>query len=329
MPVSMLRPRGVFPSVFLATFAVVLAAQAVPTFQAGVQTGLLPSPLIESSGIVASRAHANVLWSHNDSGNSATAYAMTPSGNLLGTYAISGATNNDWEDIAMGPAPAGGTYLYLGDIGDNTAARSTIKVYRTLEPSISATQSPVTTTLTGTTAYTFVYEDGPRDAESLIVDPIDGSFYVITKRDAQARVYRCASPSATGTNTLTRVATLGFFGATGADISPDGLHILIRRYSDAENSLAPASTAASYWTRLPGESFVDALLNHPAEIVPLRQEFQGEAIGFAGDGNGFFTTSEKTTTVTPPIFYYGLVPEPSAVAVVLPLLALSGRRRRA
>jgi hypothetical protein len=309
-----------------ATLALATVTHAVPTFQTGVQTGLLPSALIEASGIVASRAHANVLWSHNDSGNSATAYAMTPAGTLLGSYALSGATNTDWEDIAMGPAPAGGTYLYMGDIGDNNSVRSNIKVYRTLEPTVSATQSPVSTTLTGVTAFTFVYEDGPHDAESLIVDPLDGSFYVITKRDALSRVYRCASPSATATNTLTRVGTLGFTGATGADISPDGSHILIRRYSGAEGTATPASTAASYYTRAPGETFIQAL-GHAAEIVPLRQEFQGEAIGFAGDGNGFYTTSEKTTTAVPPIYFYGLVPEPSALALILiPALSLIRRR---
>ena len=44
------------------------AAQASPTFADGVVVGVVTEPAInEASGLVASRANAGVLWTHNDS----------------------------------------------------------------------------------------------------------------------------------------------------------------------------------------------------------------------------------------------------------------------
>jgi hypothetical protein len=39
----------------------------------------------------------------------------------------------DWEDVAAGPCP-GGRCLYVADIGDNTASRPSVTVYRVPEP---------------------------------------------------------------------------------------------------------------------------------------------------------------------------------------------------
>ena len=84
----------------------------------------LQDPLLdEVSGVVASRVHTPDLWVHNDSGGEPAVYAITPDGALLGAYTIDGATNVDWEDIAVGPGPQPGTsYLYVADIGDNASA---------------------------------------------------------------------------------------------------------------------------------------------------------------------------------------------------------------
>src|SRR6188768_498599 len=56
--------------------------------------------ITESSGIAASRCQRDVLWTHNDSGDDAFIYAISPKGNSLGTWKVSGAQNFDWEDIA-------------------------------------------------------------------------------------------------------------------------------------------------------------------------------------------------------------------------------------
>src|SRR6185295_19059380 len=89
------------------------------SFLPGVQVGATSSAtLSEASGIVGSRSLAGVLWTHNDSGDSARFFALGTDGTLLGQFSLTGGFNVDWEDIALGPKPGGGNYLYLADIGD-------------------------------------------------------------------------------------------------------------------------------------------------------------------------------------------------------------------
>ena len=56
------------------------------------------------------------------------------------------------------------------------------------------------------------------------------------------------------------------------------------------------------------------LLARPGQIVPLVAESQGEAIAFAADNRGFYTTSEHgswpgETTTQAPLTFYALLPE--------------------
>jgi hypothetical protein len=116
-------------------------ALAVPKFQNGFSTGTMTNGDInEASGIIASKLNPNILWTHNDSGGSAEVFAMTTAGANRGTYSVSGASANDWEDIAIGPGPVAGVqYLYSGDIGDNDGDASDVSVYRVAEPTVSDT----------------------------------------------------------------------------------------------------------------------------------------------------------------------------------------------
>ena len=76
-----------------------------------------------------------LLWVHDDSGGAPAVYAIRPDGSLASTYTIEGATNTDWEDIAVGPGPERNTsYLFVGDIGQNGGARDAVTVYRVAEP---------------------------------------------------------------------------------------------------------------------------------------------------------------------------------------------------
>ena len=67
---------------------------------------LTDGALNEVSGVAASRLHPPLLWVHNDSGGEPAVYAIRPDGTLVSTVTIEGATNTDWEDIAVGPGPA-------------------------------------------------------------------------------------------------------------------------------------------------------------------------------------------------------------------------------
>ena len=267
-------------------------------FEPGVQVGTVASLAVnEASGIAASALNSDVLWVHNDSNtlHLAQVFAMDTQGTHLGTYTLPTVLSNDWEDMAVGPGPIGGqSYLYLGDIGDNSAERSSIQVYRVAEPAVSSTQTPVTVDLVGFETIELEYPDTAHDAETLFVDPLTSDIYVITKRDSKSLVYRAAYPQSTiGTNTMQYVAQLPWNWATGGDISPDGNEIIVRGY-----------WSAWLWSRPSGGDLWDAF-DQPGVSVPLVGEPQGEAIGFDAAGNGYYTTSENASAGPhQPIYYF-------------------------
>jgi hypothetical protein len=263
---------------------------------------VLSDQIVEASGIVASRRVDGVWWVHNDSGDTARVFAISTSGQTLGEYALSGATAVDWEDIAAGPGPVSGTsYLYVGDIGDNTKSRASIQVYRVAEPLVNPS-APLSTpqTLTGVATLNLKYPDGAHDAEALIVDPTTGQVLVITKdlTGGVAEVYRAPAGLADGsTTTLTHVATVSlgaFQGVTAADVTPAGDVVALRTYFGV--FLYQRTAGSSLESAFAGPSCAGAAppFNGPWPFG----EPQGEALGFTRDGRGYVTVSEG---VHPPL----------------------------
>ena len=117
---------------------------------------------------------------------------VEPDGGSCGGWTVAGAGNVDWEDIAAGPGPQPGEhYLYVGDIGDNTKSRDDVVVYRVVEPTVPIPSDPGADGVTApATALRLRYDDGPHDAESLMVHPTTGDIYVITKSFGDTRVYK-------------------------------------------------------------------------------------------------------------------------------------------
>ncbi|MFQ5568616.1 MAG: hypothetical protein ACE5G0_03010 [Rhodothermales bacterium] len=260
------------------------------------------APIREASGLVASRKNPNVLWTHNDSGDTTRIYALNTEGKHLGTYTLEGAQARDWEDIALGPGPEPGKdYLYIGDIGDNRAQYDLKYVYRVPEPAVSEHQPPVDTTLTGAVTLTLRYPDGRFDAETLMLDPLTKDLYVVTKRDTVVQVYRAAYPPSTdGPILMERVMTLSFDpvpnldaggqGAVGGDISPSGRDVLIKTY-----------TQVYHWSRPSTDAPLFAI---PPETLPYVPEPQGEAIAWAADENGYYTLSEERQSIPARLYFY-------------------------
>src|SRR5512134_1710243 len=85
----------------------------------------LPDVLRESSGLALSKTQPGVIWSHNDSGDTPTLYAIDLKARLLATVMVDNAVAQDWEDIAAGPCPLGegGSCLYIADTGNNGLER--------------------------------------------------------------------------------------------------------------------------------------------------------------------------------------------------------------
>lgn len=275
-----------------------LAAQS-DEFNPGRQAGIVQSDLVrEASGIVASRQNPGVLWVHNDSGDSARVFAINEKGELLGVCTIDGATARDWEDIAVGPGPdPNQQYLYIGDIGDNQAKYSDITVYRLPEPKVSSTSPFGQMTVGPAQAIRLTYPDGPRDAETLLVDPLTRDLFILSKRELFSKVYHAAWPQSTTRQTeMKRVATLPWGFAVAGDVSPDGRRVIVRGMFNA-----------SLWVRPAGEPLWRAFSDTKVQL-PLMKEPQGEGICFDARGTGYFTIGEMRR---PPLHYFSPA-EPNA-----------------
>lgn len=257
------------------------------TLVSGTSGTVSAASLNEVSGVAASTAHPGVLWVHNDSGDSARMFALSTAGTLLGTFTVTGATANDWEDIALGPGPvADQSYVYLGDIGDNPSVRSSIAVFRVPEPAVDPDAPPVgDTAAPGVAKLTLTYPDHAHNAETLLVDR-DGAIYVVTKQSGSATIFRAPPGLAGGSTTvLEDVGTVPLSSGallTGGDIAPSGDAVLLRTY--AEVSIYQRAAGSTIAATLTGARCNGALTGEP----------QGEAIGFSADATHYMTLSEGT-----------------------------------
>ena len=238
----------------------------------------LPAEVRESSGVAVSRRHPGVVWTHNDSGGKPELIAVNSAGSLRGRVQIAGAANKDWEDVALGPCPAG-ECLYIADIGDNQGRRNDVEIYRVPEPAPDAVQSGPAE------RFRARYPDGPRDAEALFVLP-SGEVFIISK-DAVPVLYRYPSPLRPDeTVTLERLGELALADrVTGADATPDGEWVAVRTNS----SLALYRTEQLLQGTGPGPTQVS--------LSPVGEP-QGEGISFGADGD-VVLSSEGGTRRTP------------------------------
>jgi hypothetical protein len=261
------------------------AAPAVVGTLANLQLG-------EASGLVASRVHPDVMYLHNDSGDSARFFAIDSSGADRGSYLLEGVVAQDFEDIAAGPC-ASGACLYLADIGDNDELRTAYVVHRVSEPAMLA---PGQTSVTSE-PLTFQYPDGSHNAETLLALPDSGQLFVVTKTSAgPSSIYAFPLPVLIGMPmTLTKIGEVtppeGAFEITGGDVHPAGSAVLLRSYTNVLLYPLAADLAAA--------------LASPPCLLPTPDEPQGESIAWAMDGSSYFTVSEG---VQSPLYRIGCGP---------------------
>jgi hypothetical protein len=228
--------------------------------------------IAEASGIVASSTFEDVLYTHNDSGDTARFFAIDRSCRTRATFVLGGVQARDWEDISRGP----GHTLWLGDIGDNSGTRvNGLLVHRVQEPAPAEGEVRLTAT-----SYRLRYPDGPHDAEALLVQPRTGQVLIVTKGFAGATVYAAPLPlHAAKPNILAEVGHVSVPQVTAGDISADGSRVVLRNY-----------TAAYEWS-VKGDDVAGALEGEPTRI-PLPRSPQGEAITYDRDGRSLIVTSE-------------------------------------
>jgi hypothetical protein len=248
-----------------------------------VVNALARQDLLEVSGVAASRINSGILYIHQDSNDPNQVYLTDGSGANNGTLTLTSVSNRDWEDIAVGPGPvAGVSYVYVGDIGDNDSKYSSVFVYRFPEPDLTGKTLPFISDIPTVDKIELKYPDGPGNAETLMVDPLTKDIYIASKQSNLSKIYVARYPqSTTSVTVMTPVVQLYFNKATGGDISPDGTEILLR-----------SNELIWYWKLPAGTSISTGLLTQP-EVAPYaNNEPQGEGIGFAADGSGYYTDTE-------------------------------------
>jgi hypothetical protein len=249
----------------------------------------------ESSGIAASRRNKDIFWTHNDSGDDAFVYAIDRQGKHRGIWRVKGASAQDWEDIAVWKdGKSGKSYIYVGDIGNNSKKREFLTVYRIPEPVIKPEDTATTKQNPAETetaeAIKLKYPEGNFDAETLMIHPQTGDLYIVTKvMGAAAKVFKLKAPFMQQQEaTLVPVAevqvtdtTKGFF--TGGDISPDGQRLVICDYFGAFEWILPDKKNIAF----------DEIWKQPFQPVNLGKRQQGESICYSADGKSLLATSEK------------------------------------
>lgn len=265
-----------------------------------VQIGLLDHQAIdEASGMAFSRAHADRLYHHNDSGDGPYFYVTNGSGAETQRIIIDGFEPFDVESMALGPCPSQGDCIYLGDIGDNLRVRADIEIVVVREVEDFPDRVAALKTITAR------YPDAAHDAEGMAMHP-NGDLYILTKemnwilgRASPAQLYRI--PASQIADNEGETLTMEHVGGldlprilsahaangrivTGLDISPDGERAIILTYLTAlELRFEPLIQAVAEG-RLPEQENYRNIAIHD---LP-----QMEAITYAPDGNAFLYDTE-------------------------------------
>lgn len=304
-------PSG--PQRFVARIAVALAvlASAMSTGLAAEPTalqraratasiaGLVTDARVdEISGLAASRRRDGLFWAHNDSGNPNSVYALTAAGAMVAEYTVEGVRNVDWEDMASFELD-GQPWLLLADIGDNGGLRPTIQLILIPEPDAVASRG-------GTVAPEWVltarWPDGPRDAESIAVDPTSRTIYLLAKRRVPAQLFALpleppAAPDEV--RTIRQIGTVpGIPQPTQEEIaaSPEigrwlGQPTSMDRRADGSFVVLTYRDAYFFPAR-PGDDAATTLRRQPLRLglPPLPQ---AEAVAFSRDGRAIYATTER------------------------------------
>jgi hypothetical protein len=261
-----------------------------------VEVGRIQSPEInESSGLSASECQ-DVLWTHNDAGNEPVIFAMASNGGHLGAWRVENSKNIDWESIATYRDPGGKCHLLIGDFGDNDENRRDLVIYRVPEPEVSTETASATAKTPLRTqpaeVMRFAYPDGPKNAETILVQPKTGDVYVLTKnKRGPSEVHKLKQEfGSDAVVTTQRVAQLSVPSRpegllTGGSISPDGTRVMVCDVKNGYEYVLPS-----------GAADFDLVWKQKPMVVNLGSRKQGEGVSYGRDGLTLYASSEKKST---------------------------------
>lgn len=187
----------------------------------------LSNEISENSGLLYFNGK---IITHNDSGGKANLYELdTLSGSIIRTVVIANAINVDWEDITQDE-----THIYIGDIGNNYASRTNLKIYKVLKDDYLKNTS-VTAEIIN-----FSYSDQTSfasskinnfDAEALIVYNNELVIFSKNRKDNQSKIYTLSKEA--GTHVAKHINTINVEGLiTGATINTNDNSIVLCGYSE-------------------------------------------------------------------------------------------------
>ncbi len=256
--------------------------------------------LVEASGLAASRRDSGLLWAVNDSGNRPVLYALSGDGRALGQVTVAGVDDGDWEDLAAFTWQ-GEPWLLVADVGDNRGQRDRVVLHALPEPQFDA-RGRFSGEVQPAWSLIFTYPDGPRDCESLAVDPVAGKILLLSKRSSPPVLYSLPLGPPSGDRPLvatviaplatipppTPVDLLLPYGKyrsqpTAMDLSADGRELVILTYRHA-----------FLLHRALGQAW-DGILTEPLQVIELPDLFtlaQREAACFSADGQSLYVTGE-------------------------------------
>jgi len=177
----------------------------------------LSSLLEETSGLI---YFNNRLITHNDGGNDPKLYEIdTITSNINRIVTVTNATNVDWEDLAQDD-----TYIYIGDIGNNSGDRTDLKVYRISKTDYLNSTSVVADIINYSYADQTDFTPHPHntnwDAESLLV--WEDQLFLFSKNWIDHQVNLYVFPKTPGTHVASIQSTYNLQAlATSATITPD------------------------------------------------------------------------------------------------------------
>jgi hypothetical protein len=251
--------------------------------------------LDQPSGLGTSRTNPGVLYVHSEKDHATMVAISAADARIRGRFTLAMPNVFDWEDMAVGPCPAG-TCIYAGDIGawraDAVKPDNVMAVFRAKEPNLGAGQTSGTL---ATDRLPFRYPDGTKkDAEALMVDPRSGLIYVITKTATGiSEVFRFPKASPTP-NVIVTLVKAGELTLPKIDDSVESVRITAATIHPTRNVFAVRTYRAVYELRgVEGGTLASAIAARPIALTDTAEP-QGEALEYSLDGNAYFTLSEMT-----------------------------------
>lgn len=277
------------------------SAPTDPTFGPPAVAGTLNLPgSHEASGLAASRRAPDLLWTHNDSGGEPVLYAVGTDGKFRGSLRLRGARNEDWEDVASFTLD-GTAWLLVGDVGDNGARRPYVELHLVAEPPPADLRPDRELIVTPAWTRRVRFPDGPRDCESVAVDPAERAIYLLSKRDNPPRLYRLPLPPgpepvaiAEFAGRVPQVALLEQNDVPLLDLVARFTSLVTAMDFNADGTAAVVLTYGEplLFLRRPGESWAIALAGKPTALGAHGLP-QAEGACFSADGRSVYVVSER------------------------------------